>query len=180
MHALAPLLAAAQEHLGPPPALDALERALAAVDAEALGPALRAGLVSLAPGARWVGDDLLVVPGGRVSLFLIPACGGIPLHDHPGMDVLLRVVAGRLRLRALDRVDPVAGLARPAGERVLGPEDGVVAGGPVAGNLHAVEALGPCAFIDVLAPDYAPGRPCRYYAEMPAPGGLVRLVERRP
>lgn len=161
------------------PGAPALRRALAAapMGALALAAARWVGHLRLSEGRRWVGHDLLEAPGGRVSLFLLPAGGAIPLHDHPDMVVLMRVVLGRVRVTSLDRVDRRALLARPGGDRVLTPADGVLEAGPTHGNLHAIEALEASAFVDVLTPDYADDRPCTYFVQRGTPDadGLVGL-----
>jgi PCO_ADO len=36
----------------------------------------------------------------HVSVFIIPKGKGLPLHDHPGMTVISKLVAGRLRVRS--------------------------------------------------------------------------------
>jgi PCO_ADO len=36
----------------------------------------------------------------HVSVFIIPRGKGLPLHDHPGMTVLSKLVAGKLRVRS--------------------------------------------------------------------------------
>lgn len=162
-----------------PASVLALRQALAAAPIGALARATAQHLPLIrAPGPRsWVGHDLLEAPGGRVSLFLLPAGGAIPLHDHPGMIVLMRVVLGRLRVTSLDWVERRALLARRAGARLVGAGDDVLAADPTDRNVHAVEALEPSAFLDVLTPDYADDRPCTYFAERGAPSSddLVRL-----
>ena len=35
--------------------------------------------------------------------------------------------------------------------------------GPDSHNLHVIEALEPCAIIDVTTPPYGDARPCTYY-----------------
>jgi hypothetical protein len=162
-----------------PASVRALRQALAAAPLAALARATTQHLPpACAPGARaWISHDLLEAKGGRVNLFLLPAGGVIPLHDHPDMIVLLRVVLGRLRVTSLDWVDRRALLARRAGERLVGVGDDVLAADPTDRNVHAVEALEPSAFLDVLTPDYADERPCTYFAGAAAASadGLVRL-----
>lgn len=160
-----------------PATLADLRAALAAAptDAIARAAARRVSELRLTHGRDWVGHDLLETPGGRVSLFLLPAGGAIPLHDHPGMNVLMRVVLGRVRVTSLDWVDRGALLARPSTVRELGPGDDVVDADPSVRNLHAIEALEPSAFLDVLTPDYADDRPCSYYSATAVSPGLVAL-----
>ncbi|KAJ7324297.1 hypothetical protein JRQ81_017317 [Phrynocephalus forsythii] len=94
-----------------------------------------------------------------MGVFVLRAGACIPLHDHPGMHGLLKVLYGTLRIACFDPV------VAPAGG------DG---GGGGQGqqrlrrdNLHQIDAVGggPAAFLDILAPPYDPehGRDCHYY-----------------
>lgn len=143
-----------------------------------------AGLPKVAPGAEtWGEEEVFSDAGARASLFLVPRGGVLPLHDHPGMTVLLRIVAGRFSVRSYDWADPPgSGLARPVGEFVLAAGDPVQVLFPNRGNLHRIEALEDGAFLDLFSPYYCEeeGRPCTYYREegsVEADGEtLVRLV----
>ncbi|KAK4350399.1 hypothetical protein RND71_029712 [Anisodus tanguticus] len=117
-----------------------------------------------------------------MCMFCFPTSAVIPLHDHPGMTVLSKVLYGSLHVKAYDWVEPAcirkserAGhptvrLARlvvdkvvsaPHGTSVLYPKSG--------GNLHCFTAITPCAVLDILAPPYleAAGRRCTYYHDYP-------------
>ncbi|XP_063163838.1 2-aminoethanethiol dioxygenase [Candoia aspera] len=128
-----------------------------------------------------------------MGVFVLRAGACIPLHDHPGMQGLLKVLYGTLRIACLDA----------AGEPESGPEGGpepeqqntaaaaattsprprrlrallrshrlYTAAAPPCllspqrDNLHQIAAEGgPAAFLDILAPPYDParGRDCHYY-----------------
>lgn len=131
---------------------------------------LAARMASLSRDDRWCADEIHDEPGFHVSLFRVPAGHTLPLHDHPGMHVIFRTLWGRLRVEAFDWAleFPGSGLARLAYKREC---DGGVAPillEPHRGNLHRIEALEDCAFIDVLSPKYDPaqGRKCSYYREV--------------
>ena len=120
-----------------------------------------------------------------MGIFVLPTGASIPLHDHPGMIVVSRLLVGQLHVRSYDRLDvdaaappTVAGLASAA--RLV--FDGIVAGPsepqllfPRRGNLHAFTSVrGPCVILDVLTPPYDPdgGRDCTYYRDAgPLPKG---------
>ena len=118
-----------------------------------------------------------------LGVFVLPAGASIPLHNHPGMTVLSRVLAGRLALRSFDWVEgdapPWPSTWRDA---TLVADAVLTAGAPAAslrpasgGNIHSFTAVGgPAAVLDLLAPPYRPdaeGRDCTYYEEAPpAPG----------
>ncbi|XP_066476907.1 2-aminoethanethiol dioxygenase [Tiliqua scincoides] len=125
-----------------------------------------------------------------MGVFVLRAGARIPLHDHPGMNGLLKVLYGQLRIACLDA--PLAdadGHGSAAGEGAAGP--GPPPGpsprrhrallrsqqlytpasppcllSPHTDNLHQIDAVdGPAAFLDILAPPYDPehGRDCHYY-----------------
>lgn len=114
-----------------------------------------------------------------LAVFCLPTAATIPLHDHPGMVVLSKLLYGSMHVRSYDweEKNNEAALA----SRITGPRnarlvlDKVVTAGdePMAlfpttgGNIHAFTALTPCAVFDVLAPPYMPdnGRDCTYYSE---------------
>lgn len=116
-----------------------------------------------------------------IGIFCIPASSSIPLHNHPGMTVLSKLLFGAMHVRAFDWARPdehmpqdhfqprLAELvedrlvASPCPADVLFPTSG--------GNIHAFTALTPCAVLDVLAPPYnaEAGRQCTYFRELPPP-----------
>uniref|UniRef100_A0AAV2JMD0 2-aminoethanethiol dioxygenase n=1 Tax=Knipowitschia caucasica TaxID=637954 RepID=A0AAV2JMD0_KNICA len=130
-----------------------------------------------------------------MGVFLLKSGAYIPLHDHPGMHGVLKVLYGKVRISCFDRLSeeppgapytpPLSGLLRlsllrSSGE--YGPQSGPCVLSPEQDNLHQIQALdGPSAFMDILAPPYDPdhGRDCHYYtvlsegqaAEPPGPQG---------
>lgn len=115
-----------------------------------------------------------------MGVFLLKRGASIPLHDHPGMHGMLRVMYGKVRISCFDRLEvpQVSGpqLARPqlgalrrsvlrsTGEYTV--ESGPCVLAPDRDNLHQIDAVdGPTAFLDILAPPYDPedGRDCHYY-----------------
>uniref|UniRef100_A0A7I4E332 cysteine dioxygenase n=1 Tax=Physcomitrium patens TaxID=3218 RepID=A0A7I4E332_PHYPA len=120
-----------------------------------------------------------------MGVFVLPASASIPLHNHPGMTVLSRLLYGSMHVRAYDWVDPhdeklnrnpsIARQAKLVIDHVLGTEPNgtepqqtsatEVLYPTSGGNIHAFTALTSCAVLDVLAPPYAPatGRHCTYY-----------------
>ncbi|TRZ21382.1 hypothetical protein HGM15179_005721 [Zosterops borbonicus] len=139
-----------------------------------------------------------------MGVFLLRSGACIPLHDHPGMNGMLKVLYGTLRIACMDTV--------PAGAAAAAPPPPAAGSGPClralfrsrqnytpasppcllsphTDNLHQIDAVdGPAAFLDILAPPYDPqhGRDCHYYrllegppagAEPPALPREVWLVE---
>ena len=125
----------------------------------------------------WAVEPLLDARPAAVRLFALPARSYMPLHDHPGMTVLMRVVAGQARITSWTRIDR-ATVARH-GDRVVDAGSEVQVTEPLQGNVHDIRPLNDFAFIDLLIPPYAPenGRPCTFYRGQPtgAPSRL-RLI----
>ncbi|CAO2207074.1 unnamed protein product [Urochloa humidicola] len=124
-----------------------------------------------------------------MGVFCFPAGATLPLHDHPEMVVLSKLLYGSVRVRSYDWVaapppsSRKCGLARavaadevrraPCEASVLFPRSG--------GNLHAFTAVTPCAILDVLTPPYSEeqGRPSTYFSDIPIPSlpGFAFLEE---
>ncbi|KAI5102301.1 2-aminoethanethiol dioxygenase [Silurus meridionalis] len=121
-----------------------------------------------------------------MGVFLLKHGSCIPLHDHPNMYGMLKVLYGKVRVSCYDRLDFSADSAsgrqynppllpfqnsamRPSVQRSLGEyteESPPCVLSPHRDNLHQIEAVdGPTAFLDILAPPYDPddGRDCHYY-----------------
>ncbi|CAD6224579.1 unnamed protein product [Miscanthus lutarioriparius] len=126
-----------------------------------------------------------------IGVFCFPAGATLPLHDHPQMAVLSKLLYGSMRVSSYDWVTAPCsgprkgGLAKvvavdelreaPCKASVLFPRSG--------GNIHALTAVTPCALLDVLAPPYAEdlGRPSTYFCDTPIPAlpGFAVLEEVR-
>ncbi|XP_034041107.1 2-aminoethanethiol (cysteamine) dioxygenase b [Thalassophryne amazonica] len=119
-----------------------------------------------------------------MGVFLLRSGACIPLHDHPGMFGILKVLYGTARISCFD---PPAAAGRRCALRSTGEftdSSGPCALTPERDNLHQIEAVGgPTAFMDILAPPYDPdnGRDCHYYKVLPGGTGAdpteVRLME---
>uniref|UniRef100_K3W9Z9 Cysteine dioxygenase n=1 Tax=Globisporangium ultimum (strain ATCC 200006 / CBS 805.95 / DAOM BR144) TaxID=431595 RepID=K3W9Z9_GLOUD len=119
-----------------------------------------------------------------MGIFILPPGASIPLHDHPEMTVISRVLYGNLHVKACDLVpEKDAGalvrenfsskspseslrLARMCtNQEIAAPYTTELL--PDRGNLHefvAGDGVG-CAIFDILTPPYEPdeGRDCTYY-----------------
>lgn len=122
-----------------------------------------------------------------MGVFLLKSGSSIPLHDHPGMHGVLKVLYGRVRISCFDPLERPASPAqapqahtdslrlsvlRSSAEYTS--ESGPCVLFPDRDNLHQIDAVdGPTAFMDILAPPYDPdnGRDCHYYTVLTEAGG---------
>lgn len=130
-----------------------------------------------------------------MGIFILRPGSRIPLHDHPGMYGILRVMYGSLRCRSFTPLQnlkpnhpayprsfvteafPGSGwqfrdliMARPHQDVVVNAESCAQLLTPEEGNLHEVTPVdGPAVFLDILAPPYDHDlgtRECRFYKEV--------------
>ena len=153
------------------PQIDALLNAMAAVDAAALNID---GVQS--PGAcTYLGiveNDEYAIAG-----FLLKPGAKIPLHDHPNMTVLSRVVRGSLRVTSFDV--GADGKARRS-ISLMTSADGPAALFPSVNNVHEFQAgAGGAVVLDVIVPPYDEdaGRACHYFEAVSLRGGVFELRE---
>uniref|UniRef100_A0A0E0D436 cysteine dioxygenase n=1 Tax=Oryza meridionalis TaxID=40149 RepID=A0A0E0D436_9ORYZ len=132
------------------------------------------------------GNYLYECDNFTVAVFYLPAGTVMPLHDHPGMTVFSKLLAGSVHVQSFDWVSP--SVYGSGGKRAVHSKntklvkkvlDHVVEAGcgtwvlypSTGGNLHRFVAGvdGPCAFLDVLTPPYSEGRlrRCTFYRDYP-------------
>ncbi|KAK7901258.1 hypothetical protein WMY93_018027 [Mugilogobius chulae] len=96
-----------------------------------------------------------------MGVFLLRSGSSIPLHDHPGMHGVLKVLYGKVRINCFDRLDrPSPPGAQSSSQRLsvlrstgeFTPESGPCVLSPDRDNIHQIDAVdGPTAFMDILA-----------------------------
>lgn len=133
-----------------------------------------------------------------MGIFILKPGSRIPLHDHPGMYGILKVLTGSVRCRSFTRLKNVKSttdlgnykpslsvfddskwqltdliIARPHQDTVLSPDHQPCLLFPIEGNLHEITPVdGPAVFLDILAPPYDHDlgtRECRFYKEVIIP-----------
>ncbi|KAK1555332.1 hypothetical protein Q3G72_024971 [Acer saccharum] len=125
-----------------------------------------------------------------MGVFCFPAGAIFPLHDHPGMTVLSKLLYGSLYVKAYDwlKVEKsscgiISGVASTVTDGILNaPCETSILFPRSGGNIHSFTALTPCAILDVLSPPYSQhlGRPSTYFSDFPIPSlhGYAMLEEK--
>ena len=161
----------ASELTKPGPQIDALLTAMSAVDAAALG----IDDVQRPGACTYLG----IVENDEYSIaaFVLQPGARIPLHDHPGMTVLSKVVRGSLQVTSFDV--GADGKARRSSS-IMTSADGPAALFPCVNNVHEFRAGadGACV-LDVIVPPYDEdaGRACHYFEAVSLRGGVFELRE---
>ncbi|EEB14276.1 conserved hypothetical protein [Pediculus humanus corporis] len=120
-----------------------------------------------------------------VGVFLLKQGTKLPIHDHPNMHGIIKVLQGKLKITSYSVIDiessingiyssmyynhPLKVIKHP--EVILTNENECCMLTPTEKNIHEVECIeGPAAFLDILSPPYEDGsseepRTCHYFQE---------------
>lgn len=122
-----------------------------------------------------------------MGIFLLRSGARIPLHDHPGMHGVLKVIQGTVKITSFSALPPSdTKLPQDINNRVKGvhrdllvpvekhppanltDKDDPCVLRPKEGNFHEIVAVGgTAAFLDILAPPYdMKERDCHYYVPL--------------
>jgi hypothetical protein len=125
-------------------------------------------------------------PEFSIGIFVLPPNTQLPLHDHPGMSVLSRILYGGIKVRSFDFLGPsepseeAQSLVQATGFKWAVPREHLDITGPHTtalfpdwGNIHEFTSddTRGCAIFDILTPPYdaSNGRDCTYYGEISLP-----------
>lgn len=135
-----------------------------------------------------------------MSVFVLRENYTMPLHDHPRMHGLLRVVAGSVRIQSYSEIDRREEtnpdgterrhvLVKVEQEKTLEAGSEAASCGmltPTERNYHEITAIGgPAAFFDILSPPYNADIPiygkraCSFYRKLLLPGNAASSDGRR-
>ncbi|XP_050430282.1 2-aminoethanethiol dioxygenase [Adelges cooleyi] len=115
-----------------------------------------------------------------IGIFVLRNGAKIPLHDHPCMYGVLKVIHGKVRIQSYtpkkkdySQLNECIISAVKMAPIIIGESDEPCVLCPVEGNIHQVDTVdGPAAFVDILAPPYRTDIPdvgkryCRYFKEL--------------
>lgn len=123
-----------------------------------------------------------------MGIFVVKNGGRLPLHDHPGMFGLLKVIHGTMKIVSLTELQdagappreisrglqrwqiPLVKSVKMESEKTLSVGQECCQLTPSSGNFHEITAVSEmAAFVDILAPPYdqSGARDCHYYSEVP-------------
>jgi PCO_ADO len=109
-------------------------------------------------------EVLTTDPAFHASVFALAEGEMIPLHDHPAIEVISKVLCGRMRVHTYEWIDQASLVARDCGEAVFDADGDALVLRKSPGTLHMIAAVEPTAFLDLFAPYYDDkSRPCTYY-----------------
>lgn len=112
-----------------------------------------------------------------MSVFIINDAYTMPLHDHPSMLGLLKVISGSVKVQSYSRISSEQGdelLVQTEEPKILNHKSEATFLDEDTCNFHEITALnGPAAFFDVLTPPYsdisyqgANARHCHFYRKL--------------
>lgn len=103
----------------------------------------------------------------HLAIFYLPKGTLMPLHDHPNMCVITKVLHGMINISSFNYFDSSKELVHKNKDVVISTQENndICVLGPIDGNLHQIKALDDTVMFDILSPPYDEmnGRICTYY-----------------
>lgn len=123
-----------------------------------------------------------------MSVFIINDSYTMPLHDHPSMKGILKVISGKLKIQSFTRLSETgdgAIFVKQEDPKVLDQHSPSSVLDERVGNYHEITAIGGvAAFFDVLSPPYSEAsdlsqdsRHCSFYRKILVDNGKVIRLE---
>lgn len=107
-----------------------------------------------------------------IGVFILKKKSRIPLHDHPGMYGIIKVLYGSVNIQSYSvangSTNPSKVFAIKSPPTIVTASDGPVILSPQNNNIHEIWPVdgSSASFLDVLAPPYNPDeRDCHYYKD---------------
>lgn len=156
--------------------------------------ALTGSLTASDVGLSSRGDTLTTLPYGRhapichinvlehadvtVSIFIVRKGMKLPLHDHPGMTGVIKVLYGTLKITSYKATNGCLSLDEHSSLNIIPvtklPDVILTSSSdcqlltPHIGNFHTIQSVGAdAAMFDILSPPYDENRECNFYREIP-------------
>jgi len=127
-----------------------------------------------------------------MGVFVVRNGCRLPLHDHPGMHGMIKILHGTVNFKSYSLVEddairfaqirtslsqhftkPFLLVQKHDSDKLMGTDSNAIYLTPKDGNYHELIAVdGPAVFFDVLSPSYdieTGTRPCNYYRELTLP-----------
>lgn len=113
-----------------------------------------------------------------MSIFILNDNYKMPLHDHPRMCGVLKVISGKLKIESYTRIPsnkPGEIIVKAENVKIINESSEAAVLGPDCGNYHELTALDgrPAAFYDILSPPYSEqndtsedARHCSFYRKI--------------
>eukprot|EP00794_Sanderia_malayensis_P014155 gene14155-15633_t len=126
-------------------------------------------------------------PYFTMGVFILRNGVSIPLHNHPGMYGICKVLYGSVKVKSYDQLASPNGVdsqsqgkfikCKANEEQVFSETHKSYSLTPTLGNYHSIQAHnGQSAFLDILGPPYVTGdRDCSYFKECSVEDGVGAL-----
>lgn len=103
----------------------------------------------------------------HLAIFYLPKGTLMPLHDHPNMCVITKVLHGMINISSYSPSEQNNNFVQKNEDITLTTQENndIYVLGPIDGNMHQIKALDDTVMFDVLSPPYdeTVGRTCNYY-----------------
>jgi len=111
-----------------------------------------------------------------LGLFCMTQGTRFPLHDHPDMIGMTRLIHGHIAYRTMDILSSSAGLSKAKLQAAGEAQDSALLWlTPSCSNIHAIQAVQDSVLLDLFLPNYSNSRICTYFEEASSEVDIVEL-----